>query len=40
MFKDIDKINKERHEYKSTINELYYDYILVDESRLTLLKHF
>ena len=40
MCKDIDKITKERHEYKSKINESYYDYISVDESRLKMQKHF
>jgi hypothetical protein len=30
--KDIDKIIKERHDYKTSINESYYDYISVDES--------
>ena len=30
--KDIDKILKERHEYKESINESYFDYISVDES--------
>ena len=38
--KDIEKIIKERHEYKESINESYFDYISIDESRLKMQKHF